>query len=360
MRGLLRALGLVVLAFLLGFHGLASQVRAPVVTLDEVGVRASFGLSTSESNAELAKPIDAGFSGSSVVILDAAAPWVRVFDRQGRLLRALSTIGDGPGEARRPFSVAGTTDGGVLLSHATGIERWDAAGAYVRSIRNVRASGAIEACGGLLALVEPAAARPWWTMLVRMNQQGAVSDTLVRIEPARPNNRSYQPWYAQATTNGILFYPEDERRSRVLELSCDGTVRREVPIPQLGRGDSVVVVGGRTGVAVAKPPHPAGLVRVQDRLLWAARAVNTLANNRADSVTNVTAIDQAGRVRQVSIRGWYQLFDSASDGGLLFGNSWSIGMNWQRGATTGLIPAVFLVDGAALIRIIDERGVTPR
>jgi hypothetical protein len=342
---------------------LKAQSGGPVIALDSVGVIATFGMRDAASRQEvLAKPLDARFSRNTVVILDAAEPWVRVFDRDGNLLRRMSRIGEGPGETPRPFSVSGTVEGGVLLSHALGIERFDAEGRHLSSIRGLRASGAIEACGGLLTLIEPSSGRPLTTTLVRTDLQGVVLDTVMRASPVRGRNRNYYPWAIQRTSNGVALWPEEEGRHRLLELGCDGELRREVALPALGRGDSIVIEGGRMGIMSPRSPYPAGLVRVQGRLLWAARTLIERSGDRADSVTTVSVFDAAGRGRQVSIRGWYQLFDAAPDGGILIGNSWTLGQNWRYGATWGLPPGVLLVDGNTLLRIIDARGtpIPPR
>lgn len=110
-------------------------------------------------------------------------------------------------------------------------------------------------------------------------------------------------------------------------------------------------------VSWPQPPLPSGLARVDSRILWAAQTVQSSGPTAGDSVTVITAFDADGSARRLSIRGWYQLFASDTVGSLLFGNSWTHGMNWVYGATWGPFPAVFLVNGRALLRAIDDWGV---
>lgn len=62
---------------------------------------------------------DARFTpnGHHIVILDASPPYVRIFDREGVLERALVPEGDGPTEARNPYSIA-VTDSSFALAEA--------------------------------------------------------------------------------------------------------------------------------------------------------------------------------------------------------------------------------------------------
>lgn len=54
-------------------------------------------------------------NGHHIVILDASPPYVRIFDREGVLERALVPEGDGPAEARSPHSIA-VTDSSFALA----------------------------------------------------------------------------------------------------------------------------------------------------------------------------------------------------------------------------------------------------
>jgi hypothetical protein len=70
----------------------------------------------------------------------------------------------------------------------------------------------------------------------------------------------------------------------------------------------------------------------------------------------IEAFDSAGGKRRIAIDGWYQIFDADSESRLLLGNSWTLGMNWRYGGSTGDVPAVLMIDGRALLAAIDAHG----
>jgi hypothetical protein len=57
--------------------------------------------------------------GSHVVVLDFVAPYIKVFDSDGRFVRAFVAEGGGPGEARFPTAIGTAGDSLVLLADAT-------------------------------------------------------------------------------------------------------------------------------------------------------------------------------------------------------------------------------------------------
>ena len=194
------------------------------------------------------------------------------------------------------------------------------------------------------------------TAVVRIDTDADVQNTIAIFSPVRPSGRNYHPWFVGAAAEGLLLYPEEQDRSRLLELGCDGAVLTELVVDSLGPGEVIeLMTDGRYRVTSPQPPFPSGLARVNDRVLWAARVVEG-----TDSVTVITAFDPDGDARQLRIRGWYQLFDSDADGALLFGNSWTNGQNWVYGASWGLFPAVLLVDGHRLLEFVDDELVQSR
>jgi hypothetical protein len=60
------------------------------LTMDSLGVLATYGLDEAAGpDAVLQRPMDAAFMGDHVLVLDASAPWVRRFERDGRFVSAL-------------------------------------------------------------------------------------------------------------------------------------------------------------------------------------------------------------------------------------------------------------------------------
>jgi hypothetical protein len=326
------------------------------LTMDSLGILATYGLDEAAGpNAVLQRPLDAAFSGDHVLVLDASAPWVRRFERDGRFVAALVRQGDGPGEATQPYALA-ATDEGFLLSHRRGIERFSARGELVASMRgsSLRGASAIECDGALLAWIESSnTAFSIARALTRLAADGSISDTIAVHQPARMSTRDMWTWFADVRDGTLLFYSEEEGRARLERRSCAGAVLGELGLDSIGTG--LVGRPTETGfvITIARAPHPSGLARIADRTLWATRRIT--AEN--DSITMIEAFDAAGGKRRLALEGWYQIFDADGEGRLLLGNSWTLGFNWMYGNSMGYVPAVHLIDGHALLAAIDAHAM---
>jgi hypothetical protein len=322
--------------------------------------------------------------GDRVAVLDNAAPYVRIFDAQGRFLSAAIPHGENPGETRRPFSIAAAEAGRLLLAHHRGLEWIEADGGVARSLplldpalpsfqQAFQSIGAVEACGDVVVQlwdrtpprIDTLPSFPAMSVqrgpasIVRMRADGAVVDTLISFAATRRDSRTYYPWLLDVQQDRLLLYTEETDVHRLAEIGCDGRVLREIPIDSLGTGERA----GRTdrGFAItnARAPYAAGIVRIQNHVVWATRVAMNRQGGGQDSLTIVTAFEEGRPTRRIAIQGWFQLFDSRADGTLLVGNSWQHGMNWA--ATSPYAPnpaAVFAIDGNNLIDLIDQRGIT--
>ena len=76
-----------------------------------------------------------------VVVLDAAPPFVKVFDRNGRLRAAFARKGSGPGEIEAPAALATSGDTAILVADAKGgVSLFDPCSAPPRSTGCSRAA----------------------------------------------------------------------------------------------------------------------------------------------------------------------------------------------------------------------------
>src|SRR5687768_8303663 len=132
----------------------STQALEGRVTLDEVGVRASYGVRHRNTVqwAGLTGAMDAAFVGDRIAVLNAHAPWLRIYDETDSLVATAIPNGDGLGQSRKAHSLSSTTTGHVLLAHRQGIARIDAEGRIVGSLPGdwpvSQPIGAVEACGG--------------------------------------------------------------------------------------------------------------------------------------------------------------------------------------------------------------------
>ena len=335
-----------------------AEVRPPLLSLPEIGIKAEFGVREGEGRlGVLRRPMDAIFSGDEVLVLDASPPWVRVFDREGHFLRAMVREGQGPGEVGRPYTLTATKDSGFVMAHRRGVDRLDREGNLVLTARHAGKHlvyGAVEACGGhVFVLARSPGEINGPGLLLRVGPDGTLGDTLAVLDPLRPRNQvgRRRASFLEPTKEGILLYPEELNRDRLLEVGCNGRVLRDIEVDSLGEPETIVPGWrpGTVGLKAAQPPHPGGIAHVDGRVLWAALVVGSPVDGSVDSTTVITAFDAEGSSRSVAIHGWFQLFDSDVGGSLLLGNA------------DGLYPSILLVDGITLLRLIDETArITPR
>jgi len=298
-------------------------------------------------------PLDAVFSGEEIRVLDSSPPWVRVFSKNGRFSKALVGHGEGPGEMKLPYSLRATDDGGSLIAHSGGIEQVDGEGRSVFSAPGDRywSRGVAEACDGQVFTLS---VRPGEVgapgLLMRIDRVGGQWDTIAVFDTIRlqASLRRRSASFLRGGDRGVLLYPEEMNRHRLVWVDCDGTVFREFPISPLGppQRTGAPPVGerrpGRFAVKPAEPPFPGGMVEVGGQVIWA-----TLRHEQTEEgvINRETVLTTLGPTpKSLKVEGWYQLFDSDQHGLVLVGNA------------DGELPSVLLVDGKALLEQIEKAG----
>jgi hypothetical protein len=345
----------------------ASAQSPPVsrVTLEDIGVLGSFGLRDRSAVqwSALTGALDAAFVGNRVAVLNATAPWIRIYDATDSLVATAMPNGIGPGQTRA-YSISSTPSGDLWVSHRRGIERISGEGASLGSLPgdwpDAQVIGAAEACGGdPVLLVErmpdfdgtsPGTSITATTTLVRMRLDEEVRDTLASFAATHLEPRSHHPWLVDVREDRLLVYTEESAAERLGEITCDGDVLRQTPVDAVSHARAVRTAEGMS-VRVPGPPFAAGLVRLDETVLWATREVVS-----EDSVTVVTALEDGAPSRRLEIEGWFKLFDVAPDGSVLVGNAWALGLNREVQMSWRGPAAVFRVDGGHLLRLMEERG----
>jgi hypothetical protein len=271
-----------------------------------------------------------------------------VFDRQGNLLNALVSPGEGPGEALAVQAVSAMAGDGIIVTHPAGVTGLDGSSAldFTIPVRDHIIRGAVQGCGdGLLALARRAGDDGAPGLLGRLGLDGAVVDTLALLSPLRPGRPPpafllfYHPPYIKALEGRVLLYSEEIGIDRIIEISCEGEVMRELPVAEVGPPERSTPREGGITLSSPAPPFPAGFVHVADRIIWAANEgpISSLQ-------TVLTAYGPDGGVFRLLTHGRFQLLDSDESGLLLVGN------------LGDLLPTVLLVDGLALLELIESRG----
>lgn len=314
------------------------------------------GREQNDRAAILHRPLDGALLDDEVLILDASAPWLRVFDHQGTFLRAFVASGGGPGETVQPTSMASLGRDGIMINDVRRISLIDPDGRdrFALGTSGFLGRGVTSGCdGGTVAFINLSERAEGPGRLVRLSMAGEVEDTLLALGMLRSHSRDHHPWFVKAGSGSIMFFTEEQDTNRLLEIDCKGEVLREIPIDSVGPSYVEEPWGDDGGIALnpPEPPFPGGFAIIDDRILWSMQVVAATERSPADTVTTITAIRNDGSRRRIIVDGWVQFLDSNDDGTLLFSNTVS-----RRGRTSGLIPMVMLIDGRALLNTIDSRG----
>ncbi len=277
---------------------------------------------------------DDNFPTGGIAILDASAPWLRVYTSDGQYVRGIVGEGRGPGEARAPHSMSQTKGGFRLFQQGRFLEV-TSDGEHVTEIVDPAflRRGEIRACGGRRFVFGAPIGQglvPPGKVLREGGAQGHF-DTILITSRYRWQPRLH-PLFAVRTAEGILLYPEEFGNDHLVEIACSGEVLRRVAVDSLGLPE----IWERTENALAAhpptPPYPAGVGWTSDVILWAVR--DTLPGG--SPVTMLTGHDEAGGRRGLTLAGWFVLLDSDVQGRLLL-------------AGEDPVPAVYIITAGDLL-----------
>jgi hypothetical protein len=272
--------------------------------------------------------------GRHVVVLDLAAPFVKVFDGDGRFRTSFMRKGSGPGEARSPMALAVSGDSAVLVADAS----------QTLSVTDLQ--GGLRAQARLPGVLALAAASPcpgeWLVYGPRMDGRGRTAPWLHRVRftaadavevrsfmvDTVPSRISAGLAYGLVSDGtGVVVRHTQGARPRVLHLACAGGAPRV-----LYEGEAVppppppVREGGRTRTTVTPGMRaPGGLAALPGGVVFAEKVFGEAEGERVD----LTLLG-AGSGRTLSVAGDYVIRDSRTGVGVLV-------------STNDPVPQVFLV-----------------
>ena len=282
-------------------------------------------------------------TGRYVVVLDFVDPYVKVFDGEGRFVRAFLRPGRGPGEARLPFGLAVSGDTSILVGDATGrlmVFGFDGVLRHeATSTMSILAAAA--GCADEWLVYGPRFAggttTPTWLHRIRLGENGAL-----RSEDAFPDRQASErlpygvayglvsdgrrglAWHTLGAETRLVSWTCGEAAPRlgpsvasrsdqgVRARPVDGGVRMEIGPGARARGGMAAVRGG---VVVAE------LV---------------MGEKPGSTTTELVLWHEDGTRRTVVIPGSYVLADSRPGVGILV-------------STSEPVPHVFLISEAELL-----------
>lgn len=283
--------------------------------------------------------------GRGVVVLDFAAPYVKVFDARGRLQAAFVRSGGGPGEARHPTALAVAGDSLVLVADGpNGISVYDLRGNLRAHVRPA----------GLVPLAAAACGGGWLVYGPRMQGTGArtrVAPWVHRVRFAGPDSVEVQsmwpdtvpgflsaglPYGLVADGDGVMVWHTGGTRSAVLRVPCDGGEPRLVRAGgPTKKASPVSDPGGAVRTSVSSGTRTAaGMAALPGGIVFGEYVVMTPEPPRVD----LTLLAD-GRERTLSLAGDYVLRDSHPDVGVLV-------------STGDPVPQVFLLKPDDLLSMI--------
>lgn len=161
---------------------------------------------------------DATFVGRDhIAVLDRSPPFLRIFDRRGKIVAAYLPEGRGPGEARMPYALSGNDSGQVVVLHDRRVSLFHLGAGFIDSFRLEHTAQDIgRGCSGW-TIYGPG---PWndsgerpWTRTVRLEPGEMRIDHEGLYDPARPRILSHMAGpVAVGRGDWVLFVAAPPRR----------------------------------------------------------------------------------------------------------------------------------------------------
>jgi hypothetical protein len=261
-----------------------------------------------------------------VVVLDFAAPFVKVFGHDGRFRTAFLRNGGGPGEARAPTALAVSGDSLVLVADpGRGVMVFDLQG-RLRSqapVPGILALSAAAPCPGEWLLYGPRAGgggvgAASWLHRVRFTGPNAVEVRSTLSDSVVGRLSAGLPYGLVAHGGGAVVRHTLGTRPRVLHLRCaggeprvldQGEPRTAPPSSPAGNGSV------RTSVPRGMRA-PGGVAALDEGVIFAEKVHVGDGADRLD-----LTLLSGGSARKLSIAGDYVLLDSRPDVGVLVSTS---------------------------------------
>lgn len=276
--------------------------------------------------------------GGRVVVLDFVPPFVKVFERDGRLRAAFLRAGDGPGEARRPAAVAVSGDSLLLVADGgRGVSLFTLDGA-LRGHANVpglMALSAAQPCPGEWLVYGPRVlgndARSHdvrWLHRVRFTGASEAQVTSLFSGPLPATISGGLSYGMVAGEGGALVRHTMTGRPQLLRWDCGSGSARIVHTGEtFARGEATPAEGGRRRTALVPGTRaPAGIAILPGGGVVLGE-LEYLGSHR--DRTELALLD-GGRERKVSFTGAWVIRDSRPGTGVLV-------------STNDPVPQVFLV-----------------
>jgi hypothetical protein len=276
--------------------------------------------------------------GRFVVVLDFTAPYVKMFDGEGRFLRAFVRTGGGPGEARHPSALAVSGDTSILVADlggrlmVFGVDGTLRAEALAPRMETVAASAG---CAGDWLLYGPrfdgGASIPTRLHRARISASGGLM-----TEDAVPGSvgagalpfgvayglvsgsRGAAAWHTLGTRDALVRWPCGASAPAV-QYRRDGDSERASQPRQ---------VGGATRLEIQPGFHArAGIAEVADGVVIAELVQG---KDEDSGTTELTLIGNDGSRKRITVPGHFVLRDSRPGVGVLV-------------SSTDPVPHVFLI-----------------
>ena len=347
---------------------------APDISNGDVEIAPST-LTTFQEGEELWGVRDIIESGGQIWVLTAVEPFLRAYDRSGRMLGDFGSSGEGPGELRNPWILSAATSAGGVVAWDLATRRrsvFDAGGNFVSSsptpvdresiradIRSVTFGDPFRAAEddtGIWAASYPGGLAEgdhfWRGKILRVTHGDPEPSAVVDFAVDLPGAASRVPAIGLAPvplwdgcSDGMVAVLDPVHRSLHL-YGPDGTKHSQIPLPWTGRP---LTHEERLGYVRARARNEMGGSDVSDAEI--ERAAAELLARAGDQMPEAAPIGVDLRCSPGRI--WIQEFDGSSHP-LGYGRAW---MTVSRSDGTPWFQRVIFPEGFAPHRLTDELAI---
>jgi hypothetical protein len=303
-------------------ESLSALLNTPEYHVARIGI----GMDHDE-HALLSRPISARIlrGGEAIAVLDDQPPFLKIYDRHGRLLHSAFPRGGGPGEAERLYSLAVLGDSLLLAVEASGrLVRAGIDGRYLaeQRIEEIALYAMVEGCSDELIIYGPrrgATHETAWLHALHFDATGRVEIRPLYSDTLAPTSYAFGRAYGLVrTATGVEARHATGAASQLLRYACEtSTTAAQVVQGTAVYPDRLPATNeSATAFAIAEGMRiPSGAAQVVDISLL-ADAVGSM--DSIQETRTLLHIAQGESSRSVLVRGAYMILDSRPGVGVLF------------------------------------------
>ena len=240
--------------------------------------------------------------------------------------KAVLPRGQGPGESRGPYAVAGDSSGFMILDQGMKLFDWSGNLLLEGRVSGTMSLAVIAGCRGNWFVYGPGGDPAQWLHAMSVLGPDSIVSEGFYVDSARATRLGLGKVYGLGRNGShYLLYHENGRPRRVVEWTCEELRPRRVAaldylIPEPEQTETRAVEGGAILTMTASPEEPqfAGLAALDGGVLWTGVVLKMSLPTAEPTAETWFRLVEDSVEYSAAVEGAFRLHDRTPDGALLF------------------------------------------